>query len=54
MTNCDVLIDVDFEKVLEYHKNIGNDITIISSLKNIVLPYGVLHTKAHGIVCLME
>ena len=54
ITNCDILIDTDYKKVLEYHENSGNDITIISSLKNIVIPYGVLHAKECGIVSSIE
>ena len=48
VTNCDILIDADYEKILEYHNNSENDMTIVSSLKNTVIPYGVLHTSEQG------
>ena len=54
VTNCDILIEEDFEKVIEHHYKFGNDMTIISSLKNITIPYGVLHTKEEGIITSME
>lgn len=54
ITNCDILIEADYEKVLQYHESSGNDLTIISSLKNVTIPYGVLHTKEQGIITSME
>lgn len=54
ITNCDTIIDVDYGKVIEYHQTSENDMTIVSSLKNTVIQYGVLHTKEQGIVTSME
>lgn len=54
VTNCDILVDANYEKVMEYHNSSQNDITIISSLKNMIIPYGVLHTKECGIVSSIE
>lgn len=48
VTNCDALILADYEDVYEYHKKSGNAITVVSALKNIVVPYGVLHSKENG------
>ena len=45
ITNCDTLVEADFGKILEYHAASGNSITVISALKNIVVPYGVLHAQ---------
>jgi len=42
VTNCDVLIDGDYTEILRHHKQQGNKITIISSVKHEVLPYGVI------------
>jgi dTDP-glucose pyrophosphorylase len=42
LTNCDILIDEDMTKVYEYHKKNGNVITMICSLKNFTVPYGVV------------
>lgn len=54
ITNCDTLIETDYGNVLDYHKKSRNAMTIISALKNIVIPYGVLHSKKHGIITSME
>ena len=35
-------------KEYQYHRKAENDITIVSSLKNITIPYGVLHSKENG------
>ncbi len=54
IANCDTLIEADYEEVLRFHKESGNDLTIVSSLKNITIPYGVLYSKEQGIVSSME
>lgn len=48
VTNCDALILTDYSELYDYHKKAGNDITIVSALKNVVIPYGVLHSKENG------
>ena len=54
VTNCDILIDADYSNILAYHKDSGNAMTIVSALKNTVIPYGVLHAKEKGIITSME
>jgi len=54
ITNCDVLIEADYGKLLKYHKTSGNAMTIVSSLKNMTIPYGVLRSQEKGIVISME
>lgn len=54
ITNCDTLIEADYGEVMGYHHVSGNDMTIVASLKNTVIQYGVLHTKEQGIVTSME
>lgn len=44
ITNCDILIDQDYSEILNYHKENQNEITIVSALKSIAIPYGVLDT----------
>ncbi len=50
ITNCDILINADLSDMYEQHIKSGNAVTIISSLKNIVVPYGVLKVKEQGII----
>lgn len=48
MTNCDILVDDDYAKMMTYHKNNHNIATIISAIKNTTLPYGVVETSSDG------
>lgn len=50
VTNCDILIQADYEDIYSYHKEVGNVMTIVAALKNIEVPYGVLHTGEKGII----
>lgn len=50
VTNCDILIEADLYDIYQQHKLSGNAITIVSSLKNITIPYGVLDVREQGII----
>ena len=54
VTNCDILIHADYANLYEYHQKSGNVMTIVTALKNIVVPYGVLKFREQGIVTSME
>lgn len=54
VTNCDILIEADYGEVLAYHKEHGNDMTIVSSLKTMVIPYGVFQSGKNGRIISME
>ncbi len=54
VTNCDILIQADYGQILEYHIQSGNAMTIVSSLKNTTIPYGVLHSQEGGAVTALE
>jgi dTDP-glucose pyrophosphorylase len=41
ITNCDVIIKADYHDIVEQHLSSGNDITLVASLKNYSIPYGV-------------
>jgi len=48
LSNCDILIEEDFEKIYDYHKRENNLITMVCSLKNIRIPYGVIEIGENG------
>lgn len=48
LTNCDILIDEDLGKAYRHHKEQGNEITMICSLKNYILPYGIVNIGQNG------
>lgn len=54
VTNCDILINADYADIYKYHVESENELTIVSALKNIVVPYGVIHSKENGAVISME
>lgn len=47
-TNCDILINEDFSKIYNYHKENKNLITMVCSLKNFTIPYGVVEIADNG------
>lgn len=48
LTNCDILIEEDLSKAYRHHKEAGNVITAICSLKKITIPYGVINIGQNG------
>lgn len=54
VTNCDILIDADYTDIYEHHCRSGNVLTIVTALKNIIVPYGVVNAKENAIVDSME
>lgn len=54
LSNCDILINDDFVRIFRYHKERGNQITMICSLKNYRIPYGVVHMSEGGAIESME
>ena len=54
ITNCDALILADYGDIYDFHIKSGNDITMVSALKNITVPYGVLHSGDNGTLVSME
>lgn len=54
VTNCDILIHADYSDIYQYHLDNGNELTVVSALKNIVVPYGVIHSSENGQILSME
>lgn len=50
LTNCDILIEDDLTKVYEQHVKSGNIITMVCSLKNFTIPYGVVNIGKDGTI----
>ena len=45
VSNCDVIIDANYDDLLSYHKQNNNQITILGVSRNINIPYGILNMK---------
>jgi len=54
ITNCDILIDADYAKILEHHVAHGNRITIVASLKRYTIPYGICKVEDGGVLASLE
>lgn len=50
LTNCDILINDDLTKAYKQHAESGNLITMICSLKNFTIPYGVVNVGEDGTI----
>ena len=48
VTNCDILIEQDYSEIYNYHKENGNEITLVSALNHIKFPYGIINTGKDG------
>jgi len=42
LSNCDIIIDANFDKLLNYHRENKNKATILAVMRHIRIPYGIL------------
>ncbi len=50
VTNCDILIDQDLNELYKYHIENKNEITLVSALKQISIPYGTITSGKDGLL----
>ncbi|MFA6402597.1 MAG: nucleotidyltransferase family protein [Salinivirgaceae bacterium] len=50
VSNCDIIIKDDYSRIFDFHKENKNLITIIGSMQNFVVPYGVCEISSGGIL----
>ena len=50
VTNCDILIDTDYEELLKYHIEHQNLITLVCARKKMVIPYGTIRLSEENTV----
>ena len=48
VTNCDILIKIDYLNLLEFHINGKYDLTLVASAKEYVIPYGTCEIDKFG------
>lgn len=48
LSNCDILIDADYENIYRQHKEQNNVITMVSAFKHVTIPYGVVELTGNG------
>lgn len=54
VSNCDVIIDIDFDELLRYHKKSNNHATVVGVVKNMQIPYGVMDVNNGELVNMTE
>ena len=48
VTNCDIIIQADYAELISFHLDHAYDITLVASLKDYHIPYGVCELEAGG------
>lgn len=54
LTNCDILILDDVRKIVQHHKKEMNKVTMVCSLKNFTIPYGIVKFSEGGEISSFE
>ena len=54
MSNCDILIDADYEDILRYHKQSGNIATVVCAEKKFEIPYGTVKLDQENRIVALE
>ena len=54
VTNCDVISDIDYADVIEYHKLNAADVTMVVKRYETKNPFGVIETKGNNFVAYYE
>lgn len=54
LSNCDILVDADYECIVKTHLEQQNVITFVAAAKNVVIPYGIISTTPEGQVLKIE
>lgn len=50
VSNCDILVEADYADIVDFHRNNKYDVTIVASIKNMQIPYGVLKLDDEGLL----
>ncbi len=50
VTNCDILVEQDYGMILDYHRSNRNIMTLVSAVKNVPIPYGILETREDNLL----
>ena len=48
--NCDALLTANYERIMEFHKEQKNVITMVCAYKNMTLPYGTVEMGVNGVI----
>jgi len=48
VSNCDIIVKVDYASLYEFHQNGGYDLTLVASAKDYIIPYGTCELNTDG------
>ncbi len=48
VTNCDIVVDADYGDIVRHHRESGNLITLVTSMRHFTVPYGVCEVGQGG------
>ena len=48
ITNCDIVINTNYKAIYDFHKSGNHDLTLVASMRNYKIPYGVCKLKGDG------
>ncbi len=48
VSNCDIIIDTDYNEIIRFHKQHKNDITLVGSFRHYTIPYGICRIEDGG------
>lgn len=54
ITNCDVIIEPNYVELLEHHRKEKNLMTLVSTVKDYTIPYGVIKTEGQELEMIEE
>lgn len=54
VSNCDIIIDIDFDNLLQFHDDNDYDMTLVSILRKVQIPYGVIKMKNKELDTIVE
>ena len=54
VTNCDILLNVNYNKVYKYYKEVDASFISITSIRHYAIPYGIVYTGEQSIIKKLE
>lgn len=48
VSNCDIIVDVDYADLLKFHEKNKNTLTVVGSIQHHRIPYGIVHFEREG------
>ncbi len=54
VSNCDIIIDADYNDIVDFHYAKKNDITIVGSFRHFTVPYGICQIEEGGNLVSMQ